>query len=69
MPLNKDVCKSCQYRKENGLLRWLSVDDLRWAHGWVSCSVSQRIHENAFVKYGVPEHCPYALEHIVEQHS
>jgi len=70
--LNKEVCKKCRevfLREKNvekeEMIVWFPIDDSLWDdEGVVSCygKWGTRICE---VK-GIPVHCPYELEHVVE---
>jgi len=60
MKPNKEICKKC-YEKKFGW-SWDWHNEERWRKGFQACSKSEC---NIGLSKGVPDDCPYALEHIV----
>jgi len=55
---SKEICKQCNVER----WIWSEDDEIRWNEGRVYCAVTWSI---VFFEKGIPEECPYHLEHAV----
>jgi len=56
--LCKEICKKCSEEK----LYWNGRDERSWKYGYIVCPEGW---EYVRLEEGIPDECPYTLEHIV----
>jgi len=57
--LSKKVCKRCYEENE---CTWYGFNERNWKKGYIVCV---DIWDIVYLKKGLPDECPYKLEHIV----
>ena len=59
--ITKEICVWCHNKQRWG---WSDRDDRRWADGNITCATLMRLMK---ITDGIPETCPYHLEHTVNK--
>ncbi len=63
--LNKNICKTCF--RNNSTFQWGKNHEEMWNKNIVPCPTNITLYKYAYVddKNNPPQHCPYALEHVM----
>lgn len=64
MSLSKKICKRCC--NKDGRAKWNKKDEAQWKEGSVLCPAMPSF-KTALVAFEPPEHCPYIVEHAVNE--